>query len=45
MRQVGQGREVRGVGKGQRELAYKDENIVMKLITLYVKFKIYIRNG
>lgn len=37
MRQVGQGSA--GGGKDQRELAHKDENIVMKLITLYVKFK------
>lgn len=34
MRQVGQGREVRGGGKDQRELAYKDESVMMKPITL-----------
>lgn len=39
MRQVGQGREVRGGGKDQGELAYKDENVMMKPTTLYVKFK------
>lgn len=33
MRQVGQGKEVRG-GKDPCELAYKDENVMMKPITL-----------
>lgn len=43
MRQVRQGREVQG-GKDQRELTYKDENVMMKPITLYAKFKsIYIK--